>query len=206
MPRRDPPDHAGAWWHVTNRGIAKRTVFENGHDVEQFLELLEAIVLAGWVEIHAFAILTTHFHMLVRSLAGELPRAMHALLLGYVRWFNRARKRDGSLFRGRYRARLIEDDVYWETVVRYIDLNPVRARMCTVPSEHPFGSARLYSRPNRPAWLTTRAIERTVAARYLRDAPLPTDFDRFAMAAHPKALAQRVGSAWRRGPTRAPSP
>ena len=48
-----------------------------------------------------------------------------------------------SLFRGRYKARLIEDDVYWETVVRYIDLNPVRARMCTVPSAYPFGSARI---------------------------------------------------------------
>jgi len=136
MPRRSPPNYAGAWWHVTNRGITKRTVLENGHDVEQFLALLAAVVEAGWLEVHAFAILTTHFHLRVRSLCGELPRALRWLLLSYVRWFNRARKRDGSLFRGRYKARLIEDDVYWETVVRYIDLNPVRARTCTVPSAY----------------------------------------------------------------------
>ena len=192
MPHRTPADHAGAWWHITNRGLAKRTVFENGHDIEQFLSLLEAVVLADLLEVHAFAILTTHFHLLVRSLTGELPRAMHWLMLRYVRWFNRARKRDGSLFRGRYRARLIEDDVYWETVVRYIDLNPVRARMCRLPSEYPFGSARLYARPTRPAWLATDQIERTVAAHYLRSTPLPTDYDRFALAAHPEAHIQLV--------------
>jgi hypothetical protein len=67
--------------------------------VEQFLSLLEAIVPASWLETHAFAILTTHFHLLVRSLTGELPRAMHWLLLSYVRWFNRARKRDARYFK-----------------------------------------------------------------------------------------------------------
>lgn len=192
MPRRNPPDYAGAWWHITNRGIAKRTVFESGHDVEQFQALLEAVVQAGWLEVHAFAILTTHFHLLVRSLHGELSRAMQWLLLSYVRWFNRARNRDGSLFRGRFKARLIEDDVYWETVVRYIDLNPVRARMCALPSAYPFGSARLYAAATRPAWLTTKQIDRTVAAAYLRSTPLPTDFDRFALAAHADAHIQFV--------------
>ena len=192
MPRRNPPDYAGAWWHITNRGIAKRTVFENGHDIEQFLALLAAAVEAGWLEVHAFTILTTHFHLLVRSLCGELPRAMRAVLLNYVRWFNRARKRDGSLFRGRYKARLIEDDVYWETVVRYIDLNPVRARMCAVPSAYPFGSARLYAAAVRPDWLTTEQIDGTVAATYLRSRPLPTDYDRFALGGDSDACVQLV--------------
>ena len=192
MPYRNPTDYPGAWWHITNRGLAKRTAFENAHDLEQFLALLESIAGTGRLEIHAFAILTTHFHLLVRSVTGELSRAMHWLGLTYVRWFNRARKRDGSLFRGRYKARLIEDDVYWETVVRYIDLNPVRARMSTLPSEYPFGSARLYAQRTRPAWLTTDQIDQTVAAAYARRFPLSTDYDRFALAAHQDALVQMV--------------
>ncbi len=47
MPCRDPPGYPGAWWHITNRGLTKRTVFENAHDVEQFLSLLEAIAGLG---------------------------------------------------------------------------------------------------------------------------------------------------------------
>ena len=192
MPRREPTDYTGAWWHITNRGVAKRTVFEGRLDVEQFLALLQALVQAGVLEVHAFALLTTHFHLLVRSVTGELPRAMHGLMLGYVRWFNRGRKRDGPLFRGRYRARLIEDEVYWATVVRYIDLNPVRARMCALPSEYPFGSARLYARPTRPSWLTTGPIDRMVAASRARRLVRELGHDGLALAADPEAVARIV--------------
>ena len=192
MPNRNPKDYPGAWWHVTNRGIAKRSAFESALDVEHFLGFLQLVALAGLIEVHAFSILTTHFHLLVRSLAGELPRAIHRLTLRYVRWFNRSRRRDGSLFRGRYRARLIEDDVYWECVVRYIDRNPVSARMCTTPSEYPFGSARIYAGASRPDWLTTHQIEASVAAFAGRTEFRPMDYDAYSQRVRPEVLAAIV--------------
>ena len=76
MPSRRAKDYPGAWWHVTNRGIAKRTAFENGHDVETFLALLGTQVEGGLLEVHAYAVMTTHLHLLVRSPQGRLPRAM----------------------------------------------------------------------------------------------------------------------------------
>ena len=173
-------------------GIAKRTAFENTSDVEHFLSVLEMVVDAGLVEVHAYAILTTHFHLLLRSLMGDLPRAIQRLTLRYVRWFNRSRKRDGSLFRGRYKARLIEDDVYWECVVRYIDLNPVRAKLCARPSEYPFGSATLYGDPTRPQWLSTADIETSVAAWSGRGAFNHADYDDFALSADGTSVAQIV--------------
>ncbi len=95
MPRRDSPDRSDAWWHVTNRGIAKRTVFENGHDVEQFLSLVDAVAQAGWLEIHAFAILTTHFHLLVRTVPWtDLVRSASRRQQRWFAW--KARLADGT--------------------------------------------------------------------------------------------------------------
>ena len=192
MPSRRAKDYPGAWWHVTNRGIAKRTAFENGHDVETFLALLAAQVEGGLLEVHAYAVMTTHLHLLVRSRQGRLPRAMQLVFRGYVGWFNRARKRDGSLFRGRYKARLIEDGVYWENTLRYIDLNPVRARMCLVPSAYPFGSARHYASRERPAWLTTDWVEGVVAGEAAGAVFRREEYDAFSVSTDEGLIRQLI--------------
>ncbi len=144
--RRRRRDHPGADWLITNRGIAKRAVFETRQDVERFYEALREVVELGLIEVHAFVFLTTHFHLLVRSVDGEISRAMKLVMNAYVRWFNRSRKRDGPLFATRFHGSLIKDPEHWVAALRYVDLNPVRARMCELPSDHPFGSARSWNR------------------------------------------------------------
>jgi len=96
-PRGDRP---GAWHHVMNRGLARRPAFENRADIRFFLSLLARKVRQGQLELHAYAILTTHFHLLVRSPRGELSDAMMWIEAQYVRRFNRRRERDGSLSAG----------------------------------------------------------------------------------------------------------
>ena len=153
MPRLPRFDRPGSWHHVMNRGIARRTVFERRADVRAFLALLACEVRRGTIEVHAFAILTTHVHLLVRSPRGELARAMKRVFNGYVRYFNRGRRRDGSLFRGRYRSRVVDSRAYRLLVLIYIDQNAVQAELAANPHAYPHGSAYRWARGRLPPWL-----------------------------------------------------
>lgn len=162
MSRRVRQDEPGAWHHVMNRGIARRSIVENRRDARYFLSQLARAIRAGWFEVHAYTILTTHFHMLIKSTTGEMWRGMRRLENGYVRWFNRAHRRDGSLLRGRFYSKRIESDHYWKTVVRYIDLNAVSARISFGKGIYPYCSAYHYARSSGPPWLSRYEVESMV--------------------------------------------
>lgn len=182
MPRGHRIDHPNAWHHVMNRGIARRPVFETPRDVRYFLSRLARVVREGLLEVHAFVVLTTHFHLLVRSPRGELSAAMQRVQNEYSRWFNRSRKRDGTLFRGRYRSRRVETLTYRRLLVRYIDANPVQAGCAPAAALFPHGSARHYARRRGPPWLTRDWIEACV-----RDATGRPEYE-------PLAYAQSFGA------------
>jgi REP element-mobilizing transposase RayT len=165
MPRRPRFDHVGALFHIFNRGIARRPVFETRADIRYFLACLARAVRRGEVQVLGFTILTTHFHLLVRSPAGCVAEAMRRVLNEYVRYFNRTRKRDGALFRGRYGARRVTSLRYLWILVRYIDANAVRARLAATPEEYPYCSAWHYARSRRPKWLLADFLEDALRAR-----------------------------------------
>jgi REP element-mobilizing transposase RayT len=192
MPRRRHRDYPGAWVHVTNRSIARRTLFETREDVEWFLARLGELCAAGLIEVHAFCVLTTHFHLLVRSVAGRLSHVMQRLLNDYARWFNRTRRRDGPVFRGRFRSKLVESAVYWEAVVRYIDLNPVHAGLCEVGSDYPHASGAAYRWDRGPAWLARDQIQATVRDFAHRSRFAPADYDAFVAQVDPEVIAHLV--------------
>lgn len=159
MPRRPRSDEPGLWHHVMNRGLAKRTVFENALDMRMFLALIARAVRAGSIELHAYSLMTTHYHLLVRSIDGNLGETMRRVQNLYVRWFNRSRRRDGPLFRGRFRSRPVETVAYRRAVVSYIDFNPIEARIVDRPENYPHGSAHHYARQAGPKWLYRSWIE-----------------------------------------------
>jgi hypothetical protein len=165
MPRHPRVDGPDTWHHVMNRGMAKRTAFEDDLDIRFFLSRLARAVRAGWIEVHSYAVLSTHFHLLVRSRASGLSAAMQWILNAYVRRFNRGRRRDGSLFRGRFASKPVSSLSYRRQLVRYIDFNPVEAGLVPTPALYPHGSARWYARPSRPPWLSRDWIEETVRAQ-----------------------------------------
>lgn len=165
MPRRTRKDYPGALHHVMDRAIARRTLFEKRVDVRRLLAALARQVRSGDLEIHAYAILTTHFHLLVGSPTGQLSSAMQRALDAYARWFNRSRRRDGPLFRGRFVNWPIESDAYLLQVLRYIDDNPVEAGLSPRPAEYPYGSAWHYARPKGPRWMTRSLVESLAGRR-----------------------------------------
>ncbi|HUR27920.1 MAG TPA: transposase [Planctomycetota bacterium] len=142
-----------------NRGIAKRTLFESERDIRRFLSQIARAVRADLIEVHAYCIMTTHFHLLVRSPRGRLSEALQRIQNQYVRWFNRARHRDGPLVRGRFISKPVRSDAYCCNLVRYIDFNPVSANLVEIPALYPHGSARCYARPRGPRWLTRGWVE-----------------------------------------------
>ena len=159
MSRRPRFDAPGRLHHVMNRGIARRTVFETRNDARYFLSLLAREVRAGQLRVYAFSILTTHFHLLIASPKGDISGVMRRVLNRYVRYFNRTRRRDGSLFRGRFRSRPVMSLFYRFTLIRYIDQNAVKAQLVSDAPMYPYGSARLYAAVRRPRWLDTAWVD-----------------------------------------------
>ncbi len=176
MAQRHRSDSAGERYHVMNRGIAKRTIAENARDAECFFAQLTEVVEAGLVAIEAAVLMTTHFHLLLRSLTGEFWRAMRQFQNGHSRTFNRARRRDGPLFRGRFRSRHVDGEAYWLNVIRYLDHNPVAAGMVSRPEDHPYGSAHHFANGTSASWLDREPIEQFVKGWTGASAFTPGDY------------------------------
>ena len=149
----------GAWYHVMNRGAGRRMIFRTDADRRYFLKLLEAITDRFNAEIHAYCLMGNHYHLMLRTPEGNLGRLMRHLNGLYTQWHNRRARQDGSLFRGRYKAVLVEADVYWTHLSRYIHRNPKDADMVRTLSAYPWSSYSAYVGEIRsPAWLYTRYI------------------------------------------------
>ena len=129
MPRQPRLDAPGTLHHVIGRGIEGTKIFRSQGDREDFLDRLAKLCEAKALNVFAWALLDTHFHLLVRSGNQSLSHSMRKLLTGYVVTFNRRHKRYGHLFENRYKSILCEEDPYLLELTRYIHLNPLRARM-----------------------------------------------------------------------------
>lgn len=164
MARRSRNDTPEAWFHIMNRGIARRTLFEWEEDMRVFLGHLGEACDRGEIEVHAFCLMTTHYHLLARSPIGQLGVAMQRVQTEYSRQFNRGRRRDGPLVRGRYMAKEIDSHAYQCAVVSYIDRNPVSAGLVVRAEDYPYGSAKIYAqgRGEECLWLERGWIENEV--------------------------------------------
>jgi len=127
MPRQPRLDAPGTLHHVIGRGIEGSKIFRNRGDREDFLGRLAKLCEAKAWSVYAWALLGTHFHLLVKSGKQSLYHSMRKLLTGYVVNFNRRHKRYGHLFQDRYKSILCEEDPYLLELTRYIHLNPLRA-------------------------------------------------------------------------------
>ncbi len=133
-------EYPGAVYHLMNRGASRQKVFLNRADYREFLKTVsEAHDLWG-IEVFAYCLMPSHYHLCLRTQQGNLSRVMRHVDGLYTQRFNRRHNRDGSLFRGRYRAVVVDADEYLLAVVRYIHLNPVGARLARQAEEYMWSS------------------------------------------------------------------
>jgi len=129
MPRQARLDAPGTLHHVIVRGIEKRNIVDDDKDRENFIARMGNIAAETDMSIYAWALMTNHCHMLIKSGRYGLPRYMRRLLTGYAISYNLRHKRYGHLFQNRYKSIVCEEDVYFKELVRYIHLNPLRAKI-----------------------------------------------------------------------------
>ena len=129
MPRQARLDSPGTLHHVMLRGIEKRHIVIDSIDADAFLARLGEVAHATGTSIYAWALMPNHAHLLLRSGPGGLPIVMRRVLTGYAQHFNRRHHRHGHLFQNRYKSIVCDEDEYFRALVRYIHLNPLRAKL-----------------------------------------------------------------------------
>lgn len=135
MPRQARLDAPGTLHHVIIRGIEKRKIVDDDEDRENIVSRMGTIAMETDTTIYAWALMTNHAHILLKSSDYGLSRYMRRLLTGYAISYNRRHKRYGHLFQNRYKSIVCEEDVYLKELVRYIHLNPLRAKIVKELSE-----------------------------------------------------------------------
>ena len=149
-------EYPGAYYHVTSRGNEQKDVFKSQRDREKFLDYLKSATMRYGAVIHAFCLMSNHYHLLMETPEGNLSRIMRHINGAYTTYFNVKRKRAGHLFQGRYKAILIEADDYLAELSRYIHLNPVRVGMVERPEQYQWSSYQSYTgQCKHPEWLRT---------------------------------------------------
>lgn len=127
--------------HVIVRGNNRSEIFCADADYLFYLEKLQLACEKHGCAIHAYVLMPNHVHLLVTPLGeGSLSRALQVLGRYYVQYYNFCYQRTGTLWEGRYKATLVDSESYLLTCMRYIELNPVRARMVAHPSEYIWSS------------------------------------------------------------------
>jgi len=161
-------EYAGAWYHVMNRGTGRKQVFKTDEQRQYFLSLLSQTSDRFLAEWHAYCLMGNHYHLLLRTPEGNLQRIMRHLNGVYTQYFNRSERRDGALFRGRYKAILVDADAYWLPLSRYIHRNPLEAGMVKRLESYRWSSYRAYiGKETAPPWLTTQYTLKAIGGRNL---------------------------------------
>jgi putative transposase len=141
MARRARLKLAGQPWHVIQRGVNRSSCFGGDVDRRLYLDLLAEHASAQGAQVHAYVLMSNHVHLLLTP--GDdwaVSRMMKAIGERYVRHFNKAHGRTGTLWEGRFRSSIVDSQSYLFTCQRYIELNPVRAGLVSHPSQYAWSS------------------------------------------------------------------
>lgn len=158
MPRPRRVHVQGGLYHAVLRGNHRQAIFDHTADYLDFERLLAEALVRYEATALAYCWMTNHVHLAIRIGEAPLGPIMASVASRYARCRQRAVPTTGHLFERRYRARLIDADRYLLALVRYIHLNPVRARLVDDPREYPWSSHRAYLGAARPRWLRTDPV------------------------------------------------
>jgi len=151
MARKPRLHYHGAMYHVVTRGNNRQKIFTTEADYKTFLENLRRIKERKPFCLYAYCLMPNHIHLLIEVKNDALSVIMQRLLTGYTIYYNRTYKKRGHLFQGRYKAILCQKDSYLMELVRYIHLNPVRAKIVKKPSDYEWSGHNNYMNRSKDA-------------------------------------------------------
>ena len=176
MPYRQTIFSNDNFYHVYNRGVEKRTIYEDKKDYEVFLEILTYYLIPDkkWpieifsrkpqvkishsVSLLCYCLMPNHFHLLLKQKKKEgIKSLMHAAGITYSKYFNKKYDRVGSLFQGRFKAKLVETDEYLLQLSKYIHLNPEEFYKKPIVS-YPYSSYRFYVDGGPKDFIDTKTV------------------------------------------------
>jgi putative transposase len=143
MPRRARLRAAGVPLHIIQRGNNRSPCFYADEDYGLYLHHLTQLSQRFQCAVHAYVLMTNHAHLLMTpAIAGGASDLMKHLGQRYVQYINKTYRRSGTLWEGRFKSNLVQREAYFLACQRYIELNPVRARMVERPGDYRWSSYR----------------------------------------------------------------
>ncbi len=151
--------------HIIRRGINRGAICRDDEDRDMLLATVRDASRACATAFHGFAILDTHYHGLATPVSTEeLSRTMQLIGERYVRYFNRKHGRIGTLWTGRFTSIDVDTEEYWLRCLRYIEQNPVRARIVSDPADYRWSSYRANALGEPMDWLVEHPVYLSLAS------------------------------------------
>jgi len=160
MPRPLRPDLHGSWFHVINRGADRQDIFSCDADRLHFENLLASAVTKQGIELHAYALMSNHFHLLLHCPAGGLSATMKQVQSIYVESYNHHHGRSGPMFEGRFTSYLVQSATARHLTGRYIHRNPLDIVPSSALAAYRWSSLAAYTgHRDAPDWLCTGELK-----------------------------------------------
>src|SRR4030043_1285079 len=136
MARKPRIEYEGALYHVITRGNQSQRIFKDKEDYQRYLKILADYKIRYEYVLYAYVLMSNHVHLLMETRETSLSKILQGINQSYTMYFNRRYGTVGHLFQGRYKAILCDKDEYLLSLVKYIHLNPVRAKTAKTPDEY----------------------------------------------------------------------
>ena len=140
MARKNRKWFQGAIYHIMARGNYRQNIFKDDEDFKVFLLLMQDAKTKYGFKLHAYCLMTNHYHLLLETEQTEIWKIMKRINQIYAAYYNEKYRLTGHLFQGRYKSCLVENDSYFLQTSRYIHLNPVKAKMVPRAEAYPWSS------------------------------------------------------------------
>jgi len=144
MARKPRIEFEGAFYHVITRGNQRQQVFKDKDDYHRYLKILSDYKIRYAYLLYAYVLMSNHVHLLIETKEIPLSKILQGINQSYTLYFNKKYQTVGHLFQGRYKAILCDKDAYLLSLVKYIHLNPVRAKIVKTLKDYPWSSHRHY--------------------------------------------------------------
>ena len=149
MPRRPRVDIAG-FHHVINRGSNQANIFKEESDYKTFLKILCKAAKAYRVIVHDYCLMSNHYHLLIETSSSNLSLFMKQINSNYAIYANKKYNRSGHFWQGRFYSRYITSEEYFYTLIRYIEQNPIEAKIVSNIKDYPYTLGSVIANKNVP--------------------------------------------------------